>query len=378
MNVKENISAIVLAAGYSSRMGQFKSLLKLGDFTALEHSVRCFLKAGVGDVRVVTGYRADDVAAAVKSLEVKLVHNPAYADGMYSSVQAGVRTLEPDVSAFFVLPVDCPLVKAATVQQLLACFYLSRGKGVFYPVFNGKRGHPPLISAKLAEHILNVSFPDGLQGLLSRFENTAVEIKVADESVLLDMDTPEDYRNLLTFLKRRVVPSTAECFRILKEYQADELVLLHCRMVARLALALACRLNMAGAGLDEELVVAGALLHDVARQQPEHPRAGADLLKRKGYHLVADIVARHMDLDVSADDPISETEVVFLADKIVKGGKIIYTAERLAEKLGKYKHDPEACDAVLRRMKQACLIKEKANRVLGFSVESIQPAKLDS
>jgi putative nucleotidyltransferase with HDIG domain len=376
MNVNENISAIVLAAGYSSRMGQFKSLLKLGNFTALEHSVRCFLKAGVSDVRVVTGYRADEVAAAVKSLEVRLVHNPAFTDGMYSSVQAGVRTLEPEVSAFFVLPVDCPLIKAATVQQLLARFRFSSGKGVIYPVFNGKRGHPPLISTKLADHILNNSFPNGLQGLLSRFEDMAVEVKVADESILMDMDTPEDYRNLLAFLKCQLVPSTAECFQILEENQADELVLVHCRMVARLALALARRLNIAGAGLDEDLVVAGALLHDIARQQPEHPQAGAALLQSKGYPRVAEIVARHMDLEVAEEGPISETEVVFLADKSVKGGKVICASERLAEKLAKYGNDPEACSMVLHRMKQAGLIKKKAEKKLGFPVDTIKPVGL--
>ena len=68
-----------------------------------------------------------------------------------------------------------------------------------------------------------------------------------------------------------------------------------------------CIRDRAGAGLDEDLVLAGSLLHDVARQQPEHARAGADLLKKEGYPRVADIVAQHMDIDeVSKDKPISD------------------------------------------------------------------------
>jgi putative nucleotidyltransferase with HDIG domain len=372
----DSIAAIVLAAGYSARMGDFKPLLKLGGFTAIEHSVRCFLKAGIGDVRVVTGYRASEVAEAVKSLDVSLVYNPSFAGGMYSSVQAGIRSLGPRVRAFFILPADHPLIKTATVQKLLACFHSSGGQGIFYPVFNGRRGHPPLISTRYVDDILNGSNPDGLQGLLNRFEDRAVDVEVADDGVLLDMDTPEDYQTLLDCLNSRNIPSMFECFQILRENQADESVRSHCQMVAGLALALAFRLNLAGAGLDEDLVLAGALLHDVTRQQPEHPLTGASLLKKKGYPRVAEIVAGHMDIDVNEEEPISETEVVFLADKTVKGNSIINTSERCTAMLEKYKDDQDAYQAVIHRMKQADLIKKKANKILGFPVETIKPVNL--
>lgn len=376
MIVIDSIAAIVLAAGYSSRMEDFKPLLKLGSFTAIEHSVRCFLKAGIGNVRVVTGHRASEVAEAVKSWDVRLVYNPSFNNGMYSSVQAGVRALEPTVRAFFILPADHPLIKAATVQKLLACFHSSGGQGIFYPVFNGQRGHPPLISTRYVDDILNGSNPDGLQGLLNRFEDRAVDVEVADDGVLLDMDTPEDYRTLLDYLNSRNIPTMFECFRILKENQADESVRSHCHMVAGLALALACRLNLAGAGLDEDLVLAGALLHDVTRQQPEHPLTGASLLKKKGYPRVAEIVAGHMDIDVNEEEPISETEVVFLADKMIKGESVINTSERLAVMLKKYNNDQNAYQAVMQRMKQAELIKKKARKTLGFPVETILPVDL--
>lgn len=94
-------TAIILAAGYSSRMGDFKSLLKLGPYRAIKHAVRCFLLAGVFDVRVVTGFRAEEVVETVKPLRVTVIYNPDFDKGMYSSVQAGLRSLELDVQAFF-------------------------------------------------------------------------------------------------------------------------------------------------------------------------------------------------------------------------------------------------------------------------------------
>jgi len=143
-----NIAAIVLAGGYSSRMGAFKPLLKLGKSTAVELAVNCFLDAGVSDVRVVAGFRAPELLAVLKPLQVRVITNPHFERGMYASVQAAVDTFEPEVDAFFVLPVDSPLVSSVTIKKMLSAYGRGRQK-VIYPVFAGQRGHPPLDLGRL-------------------------------------------------------------------------------------------------------------------------------------------------------------------------------------------------------------------------------------
>ena len=108
----ERVAAIILAGGYSSRMGDFKPLLKLGPYCAIEHAVRCFLQAGVCDVRVVAGYRAEEVAEVARTLGVTVIY-PNFDLGMYSLRTGRCQSLEDDVEAFFILPVDYPLVDPA-------------------------------------------------------------------------------------------------------------------------------------------------------------------------------------------------------------------------------------------------------------------------
>ena len=136
------IAAIVLAAGYSSRMGRFKPLLPIGHATALERVIDLFLAAGVGEINVVTGHHAEAMDHLLKHKGVHATHNPHYGSGMYSSVAAGVGSLPAQVEACFVLPADMPLVRPRTIK-LLAQAYESHPRPVIYPVFQALRGHPP-------------------------------------------------------------------------------------------------------------------------------------------------------------------------------------------------------------------------------------------
>ncbi|HPZ43716.1 MAG TPA: NTP transferase domain-containing protein [Bacillota bacterium] len=366
----ERVAAIILAGGYSSRMGDFKPLLKLGPYCAIEHAVRCFLQAGVCDVRVVAGYRAEEVAEVARTLGVTVICNPNFDLGMYSSVQAGVKSLEDDVEAFFILPVDYPLVDPATIKKLLDCRRQVQ-HGIIYPVFNGKRGHPPLISTKYKDEIVSSACPGGLREILFRHEHDAFNLAVPDKAVLLDMDTPEDYQCLQSYLKRKSIPTLDECRQILREARVSEEVKEHCSMVAAIASKLAAWLNRAGAGLNEDLILAGALLHDIARSEPDHPRAGARLLVAMGYPSVAEVVGMHMDIEVDESHPISEAEVVFLADKMVEGKDIVSFKARFAAALQKYQNDLQACAAVTKRLIQAERIIDKIESITGHSIESI-------
>jgi len=185
------LAALVLAAGYSSRMGQFKPLLSIGRSIAIESAIDCFVAAGIEDVTVVTGYRAAALNSLLANRAVRSVFNARYDEGMFSSIAAGVRSLAPEVEACFVLPGDMPLVLASTIRVLAKAYEESRA-AVVYPVYKGRRGHPPLICRRVLEESLTGSGEGGLRALLANYQSEASEVSVLDEGVALDMDTPSE------------------------------------------------------------------------------------------------------------------------------------------------------------------------------------------
>ncbi|HWR39505.1 MAG TPA: NTP transferase domain-containing protein [Patescibacteria group bacterium] len=199
--------AIILAAGFSARMGEFKPLLPMGESTALQMVVQCFCQAGIADVRIVTGHKADELVPVLATLPVTAVHNPDYAEGMFSSVQTGIRSLPESIKACFVLPVDTPLVKSASIEKLVQAF-AEQDVAVVYPLFDGRRGHPPLIGRECFADIMSSDGTGGLRAVLNRFSARAREVALDDPGALMDMDTPEDYQRLLQYQQTGVVTAS--------------------------------------------------------------------------------------------------------------------------------------------------------------------------
>jgi molybdenum cofactor cytidylyltransferase len=193
--VTRKISAIILAAGYSKRMGALKPILKLGDRTVLERTIGLFRDSGVEDVIVVVGHGSSETTPIAHECGAQTVMNKQLDRGMFSSVQEGVRALSPDSHAFFMLPVDIPLVRPQTIKELLEAYDSGMGKIVF-PAFLGKRGHPPLVDASYRNEILSYSGEGGLRAIFRNHEDQSIQIEVDDEMILLDLDTPADYETL--------------------------------------------------------------------------------------------------------------------------------------------------------------------------------------
>jgi CTP:molybdopterin cytidylyltransferase MocA len=200
MSAGGGIAALILAAGYSSRLGAWKPLQPLGPSTLVGEGILGFRAAGVDDIRVITGHRAEELSPVLKKLGVREIFNPDYDQGMFASVRAGVSSLEPGITAFFLLPVDIPLVKPLTIKTLLQVYHRS-GALIIYPRFKGRRGHPPLISTALVRN-LPPDCDGGLRAFLGRYSAAALDLEVIDEAVLLDCDTPEDYRRLQAYASR--------------------------------------------------------------------------------------------------------------------------------------------------------------------------------
>jgi molybdenum cofactor cytidylyltransferase len=368
MNTSGGIAALILAAGYSARLGAFKPLLPLGGATIIEEVVQRFRTAGIEDIRVVTGHRAEELTPVLDNLEVREIFNPDFHQGMLASVRAGVRSLEPGVTAFFLQPVDVPLVKPRTVTCLLHRYRRGEAR-IVYPCFQGLRGHPPLISRTCVAD-LPLDWEGGFGAFLSRYDGEALDLEVIDEAVLLDCDTPEDYCRLLSQKSREDLPTGMECQAIWDRRRLPESVRRHSRMVAGVAGILANHLNFAGLQLAVPLAVAAGYLHDLAKGQPDHAGVGAGILEDLGYSRVAQLVASHKDIQVD-EQSITETEVLYLADKFIAGDRLVTLKERFCRALEKFGDQPEALAAIDKRLKDAQLIQGRMEEALGISLEEL-------
>jgi molybdenum cofactor cytidylyltransferase len=192
---RPRFAAVILAGGLSTRMKQLKPLLPLGKTTVLNHVIDTFTQAKV-DVILVTGYKHEEIEASVKSQSITNVFNPDYEQGMFTSVQAGIRKIKPECRAFFVLPADIPLVTTDTIKELKDAGVKSP-QNILYPVYQGKRGHPPLIPTSLIPAILGWEKGGGLKAVLETYKKLEMEVPVDDKYILFDIDTPEDYQQLL-------------------------------------------------------------------------------------------------------------------------------------------------------------------------------------
>lgn len=195
---KNSLAAIIIAAGFSSRMKRFKPLLPLGQSTVVEKAVEAFVKAGILDIRVVVGHRADELLPVLDRLKVNSIYNPDFPEGMFSSICAGVKNLTPEVEAFFLLPVDNPIINPSTITKLKETFYAAES-AIVYPTYQGMRGHPPLISSRYVNDVLSWDKPGGMRAILEQYENNALDLEVDDGGILLDMDTPDDYQQMLKY-----------------------------------------------------------------------------------------------------------------------------------------------------------------------------------
>jgi molybdenum cofactor cytidylyltransferase len=194
------VVALVLAAGASSRMGRPKALLDFDGRCCLELVLAACAEGGVRHAVVVTAPGGEGVRAraAASGLAVTLALNPHPERGMLSSLQAGLAALPPEARAFLIFPVDFPLSPGREVARLCQA-YQARGQGqrIFIPSFARRRGHPVLVDAALAPEFLAIPPTGTAREVMTAHAGAIVHLDAADDRVLMDMDTPEDYQRCL-------------------------------------------------------------------------------------------------------------------------------------------------------------------------------------
>jgi len=185
-------AAVIAAAGLSSRMHEFKPLMCLGENTVIENVIHNLRDAGVQEIVVVAGYKADILERHVQKLNVKVCINEGYAETkMYDSIKMGIKCLEDPYDYVFLTPGDVPLVKPETIRYMKEI-----GEKIVRPMCGGKCGHPILVSSELVPKLLEYSGENGLRGAIFSLGEKVYDMQVDDVGVLLDADTPEDFKVL--------------------------------------------------------------------------------------------------------------------------------------------------------------------------------------
>jgi xanthine dehydrogenase accessory factor len=188
---KPMISALVLAAGASSRMGEPKPLLSLDGRPVLAHVLAAVAGSRVTETIVVVGAASERVRKEVPRDGARWVENPAFAEGMSSSLRAGVAALSPESDGFFVVLGDEPFVRSSTYDALIAARERT-GARIVLPTYGGVRGNPVLIDRTLASEVDAITGDRGCRALRLRHPKETVEVPVDDPGVVIDLDTPED------------------------------------------------------------------------------------------------------------------------------------------------------------------------------------------
>jgi len=189
------VAAIVLAAGRSTRMGGPNKLLeKISGKPLVRIAAEEALRSRAGPVVLVTGHERAHVEAALAGLPVRLVHNPDYAEGLSTSVKAGLAALPPEAEAAIVCLGDMPQVTSSLIDRVIAAFDPECNALVVLPTFAGKRGNPVLWSRRFFPELMALEGDVGARHLIGAYPEVVTEVPVDNAAAMVDIDTPDALR----------------------------------------------------------------------------------------------------------------------------------------------------------------------------------------
>ncbi|HEU4344638.1 MAG TPA: nucleotidyltransferase family protein [Candidatus Binatia bacterium] len=191
------IVAVILAAGESSRMGRPKALLPIDGVRFIEKIVTALQSTRVGKILVVLGHNAEEMRQKIEDLPVTLLTNPDYKKGQLSSLVAAIDSIQagggPEVDGILVHLVDHPYISPALVNVMIDRFY-ETGKLIVVPRYRGRRGHPVIFSRSLFAELKVAPLAEGAKAIVRAHDHDTLEIDTEDPGVIIDIDTPAEYR----------------------------------------------------------------------------------------------------------------------------------------------------------------------------------------
>jgi molybdenum cofactor cytidylyltransferase len=193
MRNENKIAAVVLAAGLSRRMGKPKMILPWKDTTVIGQVIGAIRAAAGGEIVVVTGGAREMVEAEIEALDVRAVFNADHqSGGMMSSLRCGLGALDRSARAALIALGDHPQVETDTIQKIIAAWTGSPG-AILVPSYRMKRGHPILIGRDHWSAVLNPKANRTLKDFLNAHAKEIHYVEIDNDSILSDLDTPEDY-----------------------------------------------------------------------------------------------------------------------------------------------------------------------------------------
>jgi molybdenum cofactor cytidylyltransferase len=197
------VSAILLGAGESKRMGRNKLSLPWGKKTIFEHCLGTLLRSDVREVIVVLSHRIGWMENQWRGQNVKVVKNPYYKRGMSTSIRRGLQAIDPSSQGILIALGDQPLIKTRTINALIHAFVQRRGT-IVVPSFRGKQGHPVIFHRRYLKELLKLKGDVGGRSIIEKHPEEVCLVRIKAEGVMKDIDTWKDYHKEL-----RVYPDVA-------------------------------------------------------------------------------------------------------------------------------------------------------------------------
>ena len=186
------VAAVILAAGRSTRFARNKMIEPIDGEAMVVGVVRIAAASGADPVIVVTGHEATSVAEALQGHDVRVVHNPAYGEGLSTSLRAGIRAVPPESDGALILLGDMPGIQAGDISMLMVAFAVAGRAAICVPVKDGRRGNPVLLGAAYFPEIMAISGDVGAKELLARHADKVCEVPAESNGIFADVDTPND------------------------------------------------------------------------------------------------------------------------------------------------------------------------------------------
>jgi molybdenum cofactor cytidylyltransferase len=197
------IAAVVLAAGRSTRMGAVNKLIaEIGGKPLVRIAAEQALASRASPVIVVTGHERERVEAALNGLPVRVVHNPDYAEGLGTSLKAGIAAVPENADGAIICLGDMPQVNAALIDKLITALNPERGALVVVPSIAGRRGNPVVWSRRFFNDLMAISGDIGARHLIGSYAEAVVEVPVEGDAALIDVDTPESFSAVKAEIER--------------------------------------------------------------------------------------------------------------------------------------------------------------------------------
>jgi molybdenum cofactor cytidylyltransferase len=199
------IAALLLAAGRSQRMGSNKLLAEIDGRPMVARTAQRLLSSRARPIIAVLGNQADEVDAALGRLPVERVRNPAFAEGLSTSLKRGTAALPPDTEGVIVCLGDMPLVAGRDLDRLIAAFNPLEGRAIIVPTRHGKRGNPVLWASRFLPEMAELAGDVGAKHLIGEHADLVCEVEMDSDGVLVDVDTPD----ALAALRDKLKPNAA-------------------------------------------------------------------------------------------------------------------------------------------------------------------------